>query len=381
MKRQNTSEVTKTMVWIRAAGHCELCGKNLLEEVVSLKNLYEGEVAHIRPAAMGPRAPAGYSEKDAQLLTNDPNNLMLLCPNCHTSIDKADEGVFTTEDLIDRHQGYLERIQVAATTPHNDFGAGIIVLGKHFSTKARIDPSELQRAMFAQGIRPNHRPLPIELPDIISARDQAYYESVRHLLSRRIELDFSAARSQMGDDPCIAITGLADIPSLMIAGNLLGDRRRRMVFNLDRDTRLQAPNPAAPLPVYEYIPPREGSGPVALVLNISATIPPIDVLEALPGARIATFAAPKPSVHHVQHHGFIAAFREQLQIQLSALEASVAEPIHVFAAIPPGFAIEFGALLSMNHQHGYCIFDRQGATNAFSRHYDFHARPSQELAA
>ena len=78
MKRQNTSQLIKTKVWIRAAGHCELCGKNLLEEIVALKNFFEGEVAHIRPAAMGPRATEGYSEEDARRLTNDIDNLMLL---------------------------------------------------------------------------------------------------------------------------------------------------------------------------------------------------------------------------------------------------------------------------------------------------------------
>jgi len=381
MKRQNTSQLIKTKVWIRAAGHCELCGKNLLEEIVALKNFFEGEVAHIRPAAMGPRATEGYSEEDARRLTNDIDNLMLLCPNCHTSIDKADDGVYRAEDLVDRHQGYVERIQVAATTPHNELGAGIIVVGKHFSTKARIEPSELQRAMFAQAIRPIQRPLPIELPEIIDRRTAVYYESVRHLVTRRIESEFAAARSQMGDEPLAAIAGLADIPSLMIVGNILGDRRRRTVFHLDRDTRLQAPDPQAELPTYAYTPPPDSEGPLALVINVSATIPLTDVLAALPGARVATFAALTPSLHHVRHNGFIAAFREQLQVQLSVLEASTVDAIHVFAAIPGAYAIEFGALLSLNHQHGYRIFDRDDLTKAFCHHLDFHHHPSQELAA
>ncbi|MFS9599153.1 SAVED domain-containing protein, partial [Klebsiella variicola] len=33
-------------------------------------------------------------------------------------------------------------------------------------------------------------------------------------------------------------------------------------------------------------------------------------------------------------------------------------PIHVFAAIPAALAIEFGALLTTQHQHTYLIFDR-----------------------
>jgi 5-methylcytosine-specific restriction endonuclease McrA len=361
--RQNTSKDVKTMVWLRAAGHCELCGKDLTLELVSLKNLFEGEVAHIFPAAPGgPRGHAGYTEADAKHLTNDPANLMLLCPNCHKSIDKTPDGVYPADDLTDRHQGFLERIHLAAMTPHNDFGVGIIVLGKHFSTASSIEPTEVQRAMFAEGVRPHTKPHVLVLPEIPDGvRDARYYHQVRLMLTRTIERELSAARSEAGDAALLAIAGLADIPSLMIAGRVMGDRRRRLIFSLDRDTRLRWPDPAAVRPVYQYTPPPEGDGPVALVLSISASIPHDDVLAAVPGGRVATFAAEVPSTQHVKNAGFIAAFREQLQIRLSELEASTDHPIHLFAAIPVAYAVEFGALLSMNHQHGYRIYDRMGA--------------------
>jgi len=54
----------------------------------------------------------------------------------------------------------------------------------------------------------------------------------------------------------------------------------------------------------------------------------------------------------------IHAFRDALQIQLSRLEAMTAGPIHVFPAVPAALMIEFGALLTTEHQHPYLIFDR-----------------------
>lgn len=360
--RQNTNKEVKTLVWLRAAGHCELCGKDLTLELVSLTNQSEGEVAHIFPAsAGGPRSHADYSEADAKRLTDDPANLMLLCPNCHKSIDKTPDGFYPAADLTDRHQGFLERIHLAATTPHADFGVGVVILGKHFSTVSSIEPTEVQRAMFAAGIRPLTKPHVLVLPDIPDGvRDARYYSHVRVMLTRTIEREFTAARSEAGDAAVLAIAGLADIPSLMIAGSVIGDRRRRLVLSLDRETRLRWSDPAAGQPTYKYAPPPEGEGPLALVLNISATILNDDVLAALPGARTASFSAQVPSNQHIKNPGFIAAFREQLQARLSELEASTAEPIHVFPAIPAAYAVEFGALLSMNHQHGYRIFDRMG---------------------
>jgi 5-methylcytosine-specific restriction endonuclease McrA len=360
--RQNTSKEVKTLVWLRAAGHCELCGKDLTLEIVSLKNLFEGEVAHIFPAAPGgPRGHTDYTEADAKRLTDDPANLMLLCPNCHKSIDKTPDDVYPAADLTDRHQGFLERIHLAAMTPHTDFGVGIIVMGKHFSTVSSIEPTEVHRAMFAAGVRPHARPNVVVLPEIPDGiRDARYYGQVRLMLTRAIERELTAARSEAGDTPLLAIAGIADIPSLMIAGSVMGDRRRRLVMSLDRDTRLRWPDATARRPSYKFTPPPDGDGPIALVLNVSAIIPTDDVSAALPFARITTFSAEVPSNQHIKNAGFISSFREQLQVHLSELEASTTEPIHVFAAIPAAYAVEFGAFLSMNHQHGYRIYDRMG---------------------
>lgn len=94
------------------------------------------------------------------------------------------------------------------------------------------------------------------------------------------------------------------------------------------------------------------------MLSISAQVPVRDVTDALPGARIAELAIPEPSYAMVQNRRVIHAFRDTLQIRLSQLEALTPDPIHVFAAIPAALAIEFGALLTTQHQHTYLIFDR-----------------------
>ena len=94
------------------------------------------------------------------------------------------------------------------------------------------------------------------------------------------------------------------------------------------------------------------------MLSISAQIPVRDVTEALPGARIAELTIPEPNYSMVHNRRVIHAFRDALQIRLSQLEAMSPNPIHVFAAIPAALAIEFGALLTTQHQHPYLIFDR-----------------------
>lgn len=161
-----------------------------------------------------------------------------------------------------------------------------------------------------------------------------------------------------GDAPTLAVVGLADIPALMLLGQALGDRSKRLLFSPNREHGLRWPNQSAEPPEFRFTPAQEGKGPLALVLSISAQVPCRDVTQALPGARIAELTIPEPSYGMVQNRRVIYAFRDALQIRLSQLEAITSETIHVFAAIPAALAIEFGALLTTQHQHSYLIWDR-----------------------
>ena len=91
--RIDTDPRVKNYVWSRAAGHCELCSLDLTQDLMTLTPAKLGEVAHIIPASpKGPRSDAKQTPGVSEVLTNDPANLMLLCPNCHTSIDKTPDG-------------------------------------------------------------------------------------------------------------------------------------------------------------------------------------------------------------------------------------------------------------------------------------------------
>lgn len=144
-------------------------------------------------------------------------------------------------------------------------------------------------------------------------------------------------------------------------GQSLGDRSKRLLFSFNREHQLRWPDQSAEPPEFVFTPPLDGEGPLALMLSISAQLPARDVEEALPGARIAELSIPMPSYAMVQNRRVIHAFRDALQTHLSRLEAMTADTIHVFAAIPAALAIEFGALLTTQHQHTYLIFDRDKA--------------------
>lgn len=91
--RFHTNPKVRQIVWIRAAGHCELCGTDLTHDLRVGRDMDWGEVAHILPASpWGPRAEGEHHAAEAETLTNDADNLILACPNCHEKIDRDANG-------------------------------------------------------------------------------------------------------------------------------------------------------------------------------------------------------------------------------------------------------------------------------------------------
>ena len=82
------------MLWGRAAGRCSFasCRITLVEEGAGLL----GEVAHI--VAESPDGPRGSNAFPSEML-NEYENLILLCPNHHTEIDKAHLDLYSADRL------------------------------------------------------------------------------------------------------------------------------------------------------------------------------------------------------------------------------------------------------------------------------------------
>lgn len=318
-----------------------------------------GEVAHILPASpKGPRAKPDHDGTQAEALTNDGKNLMLLCPGCHDKIDRDADG-YPENDLSGLHQAYLERIRLAATAPDGGRAIPVIVLSQHFATTNDIQDRELLTAMSSEGLSAFDHPIRLVFDEPgPRGRDDHYWQSIKDAIQHKLQRQLNVRGGTYGDTPALAVVGLADIPALILLGQAIGDRSNRLLFSSNREHRLKWPDLSAKPPPFSFQPAPDGNGPLALVLSISAQIPERDVVAALPGARIAEMTIPDPNYAMVKNRRVIHAFRDTLQTHLSKLEFQTPDTIHVFAAIPAAFAIEFGALLTTQHQHPYLIYDR-----------------------
>lgn len=363
--RFSTSEPNQRLVWIRAAGHCEHCGVDVTQDFRTGKAFRWAEVAHILPASSkGPRSTMNYDDGTAKRLTNDPNNLILLCPSCHRKIDIDADG-YPRADLSRQHYEHVERIRFAARRGETQRATGLIILGGHFATENVIRTRDLADVMLSEGLWADGEIQVLRLSRPGDAgRDELYWRNVERNIDDCLRDRLIKRTTVDGDPPNLAVVGLADIPSLIRVGRQLGDRSNRFLYSRDRSGGLRWTDPDAPPPTWSFTPPASGDGPIALVIALSAELDDDSILQSLPNARIARFSVPLPEYCLVRNRNTLNSFRSTLQPLLSQLEASTSDAIHLFAAVPAAIAIEFGALLSTQHAHPYRIYDR-GDGNRF----------------
>lgn len=103
MGRKKIDEADLKKLWGRAAGRCALCGNDLLPLLGSQPDVI-GEMAHV----------IGY-KKDAargcakRQYDNSYDNLILLCPTCHTKVDKAPKH-FSVKTLKSKKREWEDKV-------------------------------------------------------------------------------------------------------------------------------------------------------------------------------------------------------------------------------------------------------------------------------
>src|SRR5687768_6852457 len=87
------------VLWARSGNRCALCFASLTHE--STKASPVGQQAHIKGenSGKGKKPSARYDQEQSDDARNSYGNLILLCPTCHTIIDKNEEE-YTVERLL-----------------------------------------------------------------------------------------------------------------------------------------------------------------------------------------------------------------------------------------------------------------------------------------
>ncbi|MFC8535269.1 HNH endonuclease [Streptomyces sp. NPDC057249] len=127
-KRVRLSQPAKDVLWSESGGHCQNPGCRV-DLHAFVDQAHVAELAHIIPASTnGPRATEGADLTETERA--DPTNILVLCPTCHTMIDKG-PSQYPAEIL----RRWKERSQQARA-----IAFGVPVFASRAEARAAIEP-------------------------------------------------------------------------------------------------------------------------------------------------------------------------------------------------------------------------------------------------
>lgn len=369
-KTRDISPAVQNLLWGRAAGRCQFdnCNRLLSRVPATQATRNIAEKAHIYAfSSGGPRADEAWP---AELL-NDVENLLLVCHDCHVTIDRGDgPDRYAAAVLLEMKRRHEQRIEIATGIAPN-LSSHVLTYGTFVGAHQAL-PSfdDAAVALFPARVPASARI--IELGPRTGSqrdRDDAFWAEQRREL--RYQFDRQIRRPiERGEIAHLSVFALAPQPLLTELGVLIGDITPADTFQRHREPPGWAwPAVSAPVPLAVSEPAVIGGTP-ALVLAISATITPDRITRVLgDDAAVWTITVPEPHNDSVKARGMLSTFRQEVRKVLDQMKARHGHttPIHVFPALPVSLAVEFGRARMPKADTPWILYDEHQSRGGFVR--------------
>jgi hypothetical protein len=362
--------VVENLLWGRAAGRCEFahCNRRLYRTSTTQETRNLAEKAHIYAFSQGgPRADDAWPAE----LINDVENLLLVCHDCHVTIDRADGPTrYTAAHLMEMKRQHELRIEIATDVAPSR-SSHVLTYGTFVGAHQAL-PTFKDAAI---ALFPERAPAAARMIELGTRagsqrdRDEAFWNEQRRELAYQFKRDIRTPMER-GEISHFSVFALAPQPLLIQLGVLLGDITPVDTFQRHREPpswAWPADPTAAPFVVNA---PESRTGTPALVLGVSATITPDRVTRIL-GEDTAVWSVTVPEPHNdvVKARGMLSEFRAITRTLLDRIKAQHGHttPVHVFPAVPVSLAVEFGRARMPKADAPWVLYDEQQSRGGFVR--------------
>jgi hypothetical protein len=369
-KRPAIREATKLLVWGRAAGRCTLCN-SLVTENEDLGELVGiGEIAH--NVGWGKGSPRGESELSPEDRAS-PDNLILLCRNCHKPVDAGGSmGRYSVEELMRRKRDHEQRVRMF-TGIGADKGAVVVrVVGTVRGAQPELTYDTVQDALGKSGYYPRMLPNAFRADYEVDLRSlsEPYSADEFSLCAREIDALTGRIHEGIRLDAVsrLAVFGFARIPVLVYLGAQLDDKVSTLVFQrqrIDGENAWCWPDVSGPVDFdISLLTAGTEADRVALVINLSGTIGLDELPEEQRAASSIYSIAPaspvEPGPMVISSPAALARFENAVRSFLARVESSHGKipRVDVFAAVPVSAAVCIGRTLMPNVSPALRVFDR-----------------------
>ncbi len=284
-------------------------------------------------------------------------NLILACPNAHTTIDKrTGQAIWETDDLRRLKREHEEGIKHLTGMLEARETTVLRVAGKIRSRTPSVSKELVHAAVHADLRFPRYRlgalgsDLEIDLvTDMPDEDDPEYFQETEKRLTRRI--GHVADQVTHGEIGHISLFAFARISVLVQLGHLLDDKWPLDLHPFDRVTGVWGWDPEAPTADFALAQIQDGAGPevdaVTLVLSLSGRVDHRAIPEEALGAAAVYEVTPvdvEPGVNLFRSRETLRRFTETYLAFLAGVERDhpAATAVNVLGAVGLTPAVELG---------------------------------------
>lgn len=365
-------------VWAAAAGRCTFCNSLVSENEDLGEVLSIGELAHnVGWDAGSPRGQSSLTTAER----SRPENLLLLCRNCHKAID-ADDNLerYTVETLLQYKQEHEARIR-ELTSIGGDRSATIIrVVSDIRGRSPELTRQTVLAATTAARCFPKLLPwcywpvVEIDVRDVALETATDFEAAAKRIASVAARINDGVRKDEVAR---LAVFAFARIPLLVQLGAVLDDKIDTLIFQRQRVDGVNAwrwPADPPPPPAFAFRELQPGTDPqrVALIINLSGTIHPGELPTSMQSTHtiylIEPLAPALPDPTLLSSEAALKNFEQALRQFLAHVERvhPGTQALAIFPAIPLAAAVTLGRVLMSNVSPALELYER-GTDRMFFR--------------
>jgi len=366
------SPAVERELWARAAGRCQFngCNRPVFKSPITQEQVNISEKAHIYSfSQIGPRGWGPFITNKKQL--NEVANLMLVCHDCHKTIDQDIDGTRYSAKLLLKWKDEHEKRIAIVTGVNPSKKSQVILYGANISDQtSKLQPEAAKYALFPDWYPAEERPTCLSMNWVGKDIDSSYW---------KIEADNLKATFDRQVRPLVdgneyshfSLFAFAPIPLLILFGTLLTDKVPAQTYQLHREPNqtwewLSEPDNFT----YVVKQPESYAHPPALVISLSDIIAPSRVTAIL-GVEVSIWelTIARPNNDFLKSKNQLSKFREavrQLIVDIGKIHGKHT-PLAIFPAMPIACAVDFGRVRMPKADGSWIIYDQNNVSNKFIR--------------
>ena len=354
MSKTNIPKDVKALLWYKAAGRCEFngCNKRLDKHGITMDECNLANCAHI--IADSPNGPRGTAQSEE--LAKDPDNIMLMCPECHKYIDHEGRHKYDAEILREMKRHHEERMEYL-TGLKEDLQARIVTYGANIAgDKVDFSENSLIHAMMPDYYPTNKDIIHLGMNTGNEWDDWNMFWKVENINLVSQCKDNILQGLDKWEHKRIALFAIAPMPLLVSLGTLLNSHHDVVVYQKHRDSGWKWPEIGTSID-YQITTPTDYSKPPVLVLALSFPIQE-RIRSIRPDASIWEITINNPNPSFLRSRKMLDDFARKMELLLDEItRAGNGQPIDVYMSVPVACAITLGRVWMRKANSPLNIYD------------------------